>query len=169
MKKSIEQLGILVSIIIASVSLPTAVISLNQDPIINNYNSYNIYNNQTDSIIQYPPTTITLVNLEGPSPEWFYHQLYNLTGNHVINWYVNKSFAAEFFYVYMIQDYLFEVWNATHDSAYAYNAYGFSTSMIYNREWTVPFSDVWHFSWVYKPPSATSVDITIRTIVSEIG
>ena len=50
MRKSIEQIGLLLVLIIASVSLPIAIISLNQPPIVDN-NTYNTYYNYNQTLI----------------------------------------------------------------------------------------------------------------------
>jgi hypothetical protein len=56
MRQNLQQIGLILAILVASVSLPTAIISLTREPVINNnyntdYNFYNqtyIGNNETD-------------------------------------------------------------------------------------------------------------------------
>jgi len=170
-----QNIGLLVAIIIASVSLPIGIIGFMRNPIINNYYednyySYNYYSyyNQTyygenETEPYYPPENVTYNNLINDT-DWFHHRVYNLTGNHIITWWFNRTNTNQLG-VWIIQDYLFDWWLEDNSSHFYHNDI-FGGSLIFKKEWNVPFSNTWHVYFRYWHTSDPGLNITITTMIN---
>ena len=179
MREKIVNIGLIIALIVAGVSLPTAIISFSREPTVNNYYTDNFYYNQTyynqtwygdfpDPEPFYPPETNTFVDLMG-NPDWFYDSVYNLTGDYIIYWYINCSDqTSNSFSVYICQDYMFDLWNEDRDAHYYLISRGIYISQGFaSQSWTVNSSDTWHICWRYDH-SVTVTNVTIRTIINKI-
>ena len=161
-----QNIGLIIAIVIASASLPVGIVGFMREAVVNNYYDQTYYvNNQTQTEQYYPPENNTYNNLTG-NPEWFHHRVYNLTGNYVINWWINRTNSNQLG-VWIIQDYLFDLWleDVNH---YFYHMDNFGSALYFKKEWNVPFSDTWHVYFYYLHSGVFDLNITIITTINKI-
>ncbi len=175
MRENIKNVGLILAIVIAGVSLPTSIISIMNKPTtliteVNNYYYNNTiieryYYNETDSElnINYTESTITFLNLTN-NPEWFYNISYNLIKNYKVFFDINNTFAINQIFCYIIPDYLFEFWIDSNPLEDYYHIGGikvFSGAFDHFSFWIPESSGIWHFAWFY---SGVANNVTIKTI-----
>ena len=170
MRKSIEQIGLLLVLIIASVSLPTAIISLNQPPIVNTYNNtYNTYYNQTlistnETDYSTPMEMTTYYNLEQYD---LVIRKYNLSTEYVYWYYWNAS-ALSAWTQWVCQSIFYEdivALNGTNSEFVTFiddvKVHEYSeTNNKRSTYYIPPFEDEWLF--IFQDRESFSVNFTIR-------
>ncbi len=184
MREKLSNIGLVIAIIVAGVSLPTAIVSLSKTPTVNNYYDTNHYNNQTyynqtyynqtwnnglelEPDYSLPLETATYYNLTG-NPEWYHYRVYNATGEYTITWYVNQTEPLQQRFV-LIQDSLFDLWNEDRvNSGKEFNDIAIGSGFLMKYSYTFPFSDTWHIILQSINPIGYELNVTVRCIINKI-
>ena len=173
MRENIKSVGLILAIAIASVSLPIGIMGFNKGT-INNYYTNNYYTTNNNTTIINGNTTIdepelkplyvqdytTFFNLTD-NPDWFYDVSYNLTEGYEVFFKANSSdyFGSE---IFIIQSYLFEIWDSDRSRNIYEKSISFDTSVGSSGRWLTHTSGNWYFCFRYEHAGGTGVDITIE-------
>lgn len=140
-----RQVGLIVALVVASVSLPVGIIGLTREPVITNnyYNTYNTYYNQTyyggnETQPEHFTRPLEIINLYNiVSDQWFFERAFNLTAGNIIIIGANWTGAGAPT-TYLVVDYFMGVF---YDNPSAYS-YSISTNEV--AYWEIPFNATWH-------------------------